>query len=113
MVCYVSDSSLPNSLTYIAAYEYHETAGFWQLGIGYTPDPSGDNSETYFEGYCKVNWKEFGAWIHKKIDGDSSWKICPIDTRKSREVIIESIIKLYSSGGNKTIELFVGLILLF
>jgi hypothetical protein len=37
------------------------------------------------------NWKEFGAWIHKKIDGDFSWKIRPIDTRKSREVIIESI----------------------
>jgi hypothetical protein len=37
------------------------------------------------------NWKEFVAWIHKKIDGDFSWKIRSIDTRKSREVIIESI----------------------
>jgi len=32
-----------------------------------------------------VNWKEFGAWIHKKIDGDFSWKIRPIDTRKAKD----------------------------
>ena len=42
--------SLPfgnGDLTYLAAYEYHDVAGFWQLGIGYTPDPSGDNSGNY------------------------------------------------------------------
>lgn len=34
-------------LTYLVAYEYHEGVGFWQVGIGYTPDPSGDKSADY------------------------------------------------------------------
>jgi hypothetical protein len=37
------------------------------------------------------NWEEFVTWIQKKIEGDFSWKIRPIDTIKSREVVVESI----------------------
>jgi hypothetical protein len=42
--------SLPfgdGDLTYLVAYECHEAVGFWQLGIGYTPEPSGDKSVDY------------------------------------------------------------------
>jgi hypothetical protein len=36
-----------DDLAYILAYEAHEDIGFWQLGIGYTPDPSGDQPVDY------------------------------------------------------------------
>ena len=37
------------------------------------------------------NWDEFEGWIKKRISGDFSWKIRPIDSKQSREFIVESI----------------------
>ena len=37
------------------------------------------------------SWDEFENWIKQQIDGDFSWKLRPIDSEKSREIIVESI----------------------
>ena len=37
------------------------------------------------------SWDEFEDWIKQKIKGDFSWKLRPMDTKNSREIIIESI----------------------
>jgi hypothetical protein len=37
------------------------------------------------------SWDEFEDWIRQKINGDFSWKLRPIDSEKSREIIVESI----------------------
>jgi hypothetical protein len=37
------------------------------------------------------NWNKFEAWIRKQVGGDFSWKIRPMETEKSREIIIDSL----------------------
>jgi len=37
------------------------------------------------------SWDEFEGWIRKRISGDFSWKIRPIDSKQSREFVVESI----------------------
>jgi hypothetical protein len=37
------------------------------------------------------SWDEFEDWIRQKINGDFSWKLRPIDSENSREIIVESI----------------------
>jgi hypothetical protein len=37
------------------------------------------------------SWDEFEDWIRKRINGDFSWKIRPMDSKQSREFIVESI----------------------
>jgi hypothetical protein len=37
------------------------------------------------------SWDEFEDWIRKRISGDFSWKIRPMDSQQSREFIVESI----------------------
>ena len=37
------------------------------------------------------NWDEFEAWIRKQVGGNFSWKIRPMDTEKTRTIIIDSI----------------------
>lgn len=36
-------------------------------------------------------WDEFENWIRQQIKGEFSWKIRPIGSKKSREIIVESI----------------------
>ena len=37
------------------------------------------------------SWDEFEGLIRKKINGNFSWKIRPLDSRNNREAVIESI----------------------
>ena len=33
------------------------------------------------------SWDEFGDWIRKQINGDFSWKIRPMDSKQTRELL--------------------------
>lgn len=43
------------------------------------------------ENIFSCSWDEFEDWIRKRINGDFSWKIRPMDSKQSREFIVESI----------------------
>ncbi len=44
------------------------------------------------ENIFSCSWDEFEDWIRKRINGDFSWKIRPIDTRDNRKTVVESIL---------------------
>ena len=57
------------------------------------------------------SWDEFEDWIRKRINGDFSWKIRPMDSKQSREFIVESIETairdnngVFPAGGHTLIE---------
>jgi hypothetical protein len=37
------------------------------------------------------SWDEFEGWIRKRISGDFSWNVRPIDSEQSRKFVVESI----------------------
>lgn len=43
------------------------------------------------ENIFSCSWDEFEDWIRKQIYGDFSWKIRSMDSKQSREFIVESI----------------------